>query len=176
MPAPLLMPVMVTVRPPIDTWREVALGRVSVVMIASAANAQLPAFRSATAAGRPATMRSLGSVSMITPVENGSTCCGCRPNRPAVASQTCRARASPSSPVPALALPVLITSAPISAPPAAATARWARLSCTGAAQKRFLVNTPATVEPGASRNTVRSRRLALRTPAMAIPICTPATG
>ena len=47
---------------------------------------------------------------------------------------------------------------------------------TGAAQKRFAVNTPATVEPSAMVTTVRSRRLALRTPAIAMPISTPGTG
>ena len=74
MPAPLLMPVMVTVLPPICTWRDAALGSVSVVMIASAASAHWFAFASASAAGSAASMRSFGSVSMITPVENGSTC------------------------------------------------------------------------------------------------------
>ena len=44
---------------------------------------------------------------MITPVENGSTCSGAMPMRAASAAQVERARARPSAPVPALALPVL---------------------------------------------------------------------
>jgi hypothetical protein len=56
----------------------------------------------------------------------------------------------PSSPVPALALPVLTSSAAIGLPLVLAAARWALAICTGAAQKRFSVNTPATVAVGAS--------------------------
>ncbi len=73
MPAPVEMPVTVMVRPSITTWRETALGTVSVVMIASAAEAQLDGARSARHAGKPDSMRSTGSTSMITPVESGST-------------------------------------------------------------------------------------------------------
>ena len=76
MPAPLLMPVIVTVLPPICSWADAALGSVSVVMMASAALAQWSAARSAMAPGRPASMRSTGRLSMITPVENGKTCSG----------------------------------------------------------------------------------------------------
>ena len=61
------------------------------------------------AAGSPATMRSTGRLSMITPVENGSTCSGAICSSPASATQVARARARPSAPVPALALPVLTT-------------------------------------------------------------------
>ena len=48
--------------------------------------------------------------------------------------------------MPALALPVLMTSALIGPP-----AGWAWQTCTGAAQKRLRVNTPATLVPGAKR-------------------------
>jgi hypothetical protein len=171
MPAPLAMPVTVTVRPPMVTWRDAALGNVSVVMMPSAACPQFDGFRSASAAGRPAMMRSIGSVSMITPVENGSTSWRSTPSCVASASHTAFARARPSAPVPALALPVFTTIARAPRP----AARCSRQICTGAAQKRLRVNTPATVEPGASLNTVTSRRLALRTPAIAVPISTPAT-
>ncbi|MCY1203648.1 hypothetical protein D9M72_151530 [compost metagenome] len=109
MPAPLLMPVMVTVAPPICTWRLNALGIVSVVMMPSAARAQLFSDASASAAGRPASMRSTGSGSMITPVENGRICSGASSRWRASAMQVERVRIRPSSPVPALALPVLIT-------------------------------------------------------------------
>ena len=169
MPAPLLMPEIDTVVSPICTWRLKALGRVSVVMMPSAARAQCAGCASASAAGRPATMRSTGSGSMITPVENGSTWCAATPSSSASAALVARALARPCAPVPALALPVLITMAR-TAPP---WARCSRLTCTGAAQKRFCVNTPATAAPSSSRNTVRSLRLALRTPASATPIRTP---
>ena len=171
MPAPLLMPETLTVLPPIMSWRDAALGTVSVVMMASAASAQCAAFRSARAAGRPASMRSFGRLSMMTPVENGSTCSGAISRCCASATQVEKARTSPSSPVPALALPVLMRIARVPTP----VARCLRHSCTGAAQKRLLVNTPATDEPSASVTTVRSRRFALRTPAIAMPISTPAT-
>ena len=88
-------------------------------------------------------MRSTGSGSMMTPVENGSTWAGSIFSRPASASQVRRARARPSSPVPALALPVLTTMARTAAP----ACRCWRQICTGAAQKRFCVNTPPTLAP-----------------------------
>ena len=113
MPAPLEMPVTVTVRPPICTWREAALGSVSVVMMPCAASSQASPFSAAMAAGKPASMRSMGRVSMITPVENGSTWVLRKFISAARLSQLRRARMRPSSPVPALALPVLMSSARI---------------------------------------------------------------
>src|SRR5258706_543364 len=115
-------------------------------------------------------MRSAGSGSMITPVENGRIWSASQPRWLASASHTCMARANPSFPVPALAFPVLTTSAWTS------LRRCCFASTTGAAQKRFWVNTPATVVPAARRMTSRSLRLALRTPAMATPSSTPGTG
>src|SRR2546427_8461069 len=56
------------------------------------------------AAGRPAAMRSTGSSSMITPVENGRICSGLSCSSAARSAQVRRARARPSAPVPALAL------------------------------------------------------------------------
>ncbi len=145
------------------------MGTVSVVMIDSAADSQLASRRSASACGSPVTMRSTGSGSMITPVENGRTCSALHSSAPAAARQTSMARFRPSAPVPALALPVFTTKA---------RTGWRKCllaSSTGAAQKRFFVNTPATADPGASRMTSRSLRFALRTPAMAIPNSKPAT-
>ena len=121
-------------------------------------------------------MRSLGSVSMMTPVENGSTWSGCRPSCAASATQVERARARPSAPVPAFALPVLTSSARMPGAVPRSMARCCWHSCTGAAQKRLRVNTPATCEPSASVTTSTSRRLALRTPAIVVPSCTPGTG
>ena len=172
MPAPLLMPVTVISTPPTMALALAALGRVSVVMMPSAARAQCSARALAIAAGRPATMRSTGSGSMMTPVENGSTCSGAILSSAANATQLWRARARPSSPVPALALPVLTTMARTAAP----DANRSRQICTGAAQKRFWVNTPPTLAPSSSRITVRSLRPALRTPDSATPRRTPATG
>ena len=64
-----------------STRRDAALGTVSVVMIACAARrTSCPRGQSARHAGRPATMRSTGSGSMITPVENGSTCADAQPS------------------------------------------------------------------------------------------------
>src|SRR6185369_15597084 len=125
-----------------------------------------------SAVGSAASIRSCGSVSMMTPVENGSTCSAPQPTRRASASHVERARARPSAPVPALALPVLTSSARTSL----TAARCSRQSCTGAAQKRFDVKTPATAAPGSIVTTRTSRRFALRTPAIAVPSATPATG
>jgi hypothetical protein len=169
MPAPLAMPVT-TAWPLLSfSFLEKALGTVSVVMIASAADAQSALSKSAFASA--ATMRSAGSGSMITPVENGSTCDASQPRWPESASQTRAARFRPSAPVPALALPVFTTKARISP-----FSRFLRARITGAAQKRFWVKTPATAEPSARRITSKSLRSALRTPAMATPSSTPGTG
>src|SRR5262245_32129886 len=167
-PAPLAIPV--TVAPP--ARRDLALGTVSVVMIASAALPQLSSPRSAMHAGSPATMRATGSGSMITPVEKGSTSRGSQARSRAAASQAARASASPAFSVPALALPVLTTSARVGRP----EARCSFATCTGAAQKRFRVNTPATFAPSASATTSRSLRPDLRIPAWATPSLTPRTG
>jgi hypothetical protein len=56
-------------------------------MMPSAARSQCDACASAKAAGSPAWMRSTGSGSMITPVENGSTCSGAMSSRRAAATQ-----------------------------------------------------------------------------------------
>ena len=48
---------------------------------------------------------------MITPVENGSTCCSVQPSIDATAAQVVSAAAIAGAPVPALALPALTTSA-----------------------------------------------------------------
>ena len=73
MPAPLLMPVTTMVLPPTLELFEAALATVSVVMMAWAAANQLSPDSAAWQAGSPATMRSTGSGSMMTPVEKGST-------------------------------------------------------------------------------------------------------
>ncbi len=90
--------------------RDAPLGTVSVVMIARAA--RVPAVRAqrgARNAAARATIRSTGSGSMMTPVENGSTASAAQPSssRDGGASSA-RASSRPRSPVPALALPALI--------------------------------------------------------------------
>ena len=137
-------------------------------MMASAAESQSSWCMSAC--GSAATMRSTGSGSMMTPVENGRICCGSQPRWLASASHTSIACSSPRLPVPALALPVLTTSACTS------LRRCLRARSTGAAQKRFCVNTAATLLPGVKRITSKSLRLLFRTPAIATPSSTPGTG
>ena len=146
-PAPLAMPVTVTGTPPTLTRREAALGTVSVVMMALAAANQPSARAAARAAGNPRMILSVGSGSMITPVENGSTSSGAQSMSRATATHSARASAKPRSPVPAFALPALTTSARKSLTAACCRARCSRHTVTGAAQKRFCVNTPAATVP-----------------------------
>jgi hypothetical protein len=155
MPAPLLMPVMETVLPPMPTLRLKALGKVSVVMMPSAAVAQLSALAAAMALGMPATMRSTGSSSMITPVEKGRiwpafrSSPGQRSAGGAGIGQTGGAGAG-----------IGIAGVDDHGADAGAGRQMLAADLHGAAQKRFWVNTPATEAPSSSRNTVRSLRLA----------------
>ena len=175
-PAPLATPVTVIGVPSIVTRRDVALGTVSVVMIAFAA-ASHPSLRTADcAAGSEATTRSTGNGSMITPVENGSTCSAVQPTRRAALAQVARAASSPCSPVPALALPALITSARKSSRRSCCAWRCARQITTGAAQKRFCVKTPAAIEPGSATISTTSSRIQLLIFAAAVPRAMPGTG
>ena len=72
------------------------------------------------------------------PVEHTSTSVVAQPTASAVSSHMRSASARPCSPVAALALPELSTTAA-----ARPSARWRRLICTGAAATRLVVNTPA---------------------------------
>ena len=80
---------------------------------------------------------------MMTPVEKGSTSYSAQSSARATAAQQARASSVPGWPVPALALPALISSARVICP----LARCSRLTITGAAQNRFRVNTPAARDP-----------------------------
>ncbi len=144
-------------------------------MIAWEAINQFSAFRSATAAGNPARTRPSGSGSIITPVENGSTWRLSQPSNRAISRQVARASAIPRSPVPALALPVLTTSARIGYE-ASRFSRCSLAMITGAAQKSFCVKTPATFAPSCSLITSRSRRPGFLMPASATPKVTPSIG
>ena len=148
----------------------------SVVMIASAASNQASSVNLATARGSAAVNFAMGKGSKITPVEKGNTCSGWIFKAAAKAQQVSKASRMPCSPVPALALPVFTTKARIPLPVWATQSKWALQSCTGAAQNRFCVNTPATCVPGLSVITKTSLRLAFFIPASAMPNCTPATG
>ena len=111
MPEPLLIPVMVicvSELPSRVNCRLDPLGRVSVVRMPSAASAQPFSSRAATASGIPASNVSIGRVSPITPVENGRTRFAGTDCRSPSTWQLRWASARPTSPVPALALPVLI--------------------------------------------------------------------
>ena len=109
---------------------------------------------------------------MITPVENGSTCSIGHASIDATAAAVVPASAMPRSPVPAFALPALTTSAR-SCPLAA---RCLRHTITGAAQKRFRVNTPAATVPGSQTTRSTSLRSHFLIRPAAAPSATPGTG
>ena len=113
---------------------------------------------------------------MITPVENGRTAPDAQPSAAATAAHVASAAAIPGSPVPALALPALTISArrPVAASPS--TERCRRQTVTGAAQKRFCVNTPAAVVPASKVTSSTSSRCQFLIRAAAVPSSTPGTG
>ena len=166
------MPVTVTGTPSIAIRRDAPLGTVSVVMMADTASNQWPDASASRAAGSAATIFSTGSGSMMTPVENGSTSRAAQPSIDATAAQVASAAAIPASPVPALALPALTTSARTRPSPS----RCRRQTMTGAAQKRFRVNTPAATVPASKAATSRSSRSHRLIFAAAVPSRTPGTG
>src|SRR5262249_22738878 len=129
-------------------------GRVSVVMIArvNALNALAEARRARASPGSAPRMRSTGSGTPITPVEQTSTCCGRQPSSRAAAVAVRRAAALPADPVAQLAFPELTTIARRS--PAEAR-KCALERTTGAACTRFVVNPPA---PAAARSVEMSAR------------------
>ncbi len=83
---------------------------------------------------------SIGNGMPIRPVWQTRTSSARQPRSPATATQRRSAAAWPAAPVAALALPD-VRMTPAARPPVAA--RWARLTWTGAAAARLLVNTPA---------------------------------
>ena len=84
-------------------------GVVSVVIIPVAASCQASSRNDASAGAKPATKRSIGNCSPITPVENGKTSWVDTPANSANLAQVISAFCIPNLPVPALALPVLMT-------------------------------------------------------------------
>ncbi len=153
MPAPLAMPLMVTVALPILARAVATFGKVSVVMIALAASKNRPACAPATNPSITPSKACALSGSPITPVDASNTSCGLQP-------AACEARRAvkftasrPFLPVKALALPELTTSA--RAVP--------RLIClrhhsTGADGHFERVNTPAAVVPLSNSATSTSVR------------------
>ena len=128
-----------------STRVDTALGTVSVVMIACAACSQLSSSRSRHAGGQPGDDALDRQRLHDHAGGKRQHLLGRDAEQRAQPRRRSRAHAaSPRSPVPALALPVLTTSA-----------RTGRHACemlvarrsTGAAQKRFRVNTPATRVP-----------------------------
>ena len=176
MPAPLAMPVTVTSIPSTSTRRDAPFGTVSVVMIARAA-ANQPSWRAAArASGSPSTIRSTGSGSMMTPVENASTCSGAQCASCAAVPHVACAAAMPASPVPAFALPALTISARKSSPRCRCASRCCRQTMTGAAQNRFCVKTPAATVPGSATTSTTSSRSQFLIFAAAVPSAMPGTG
>src|SRR5699024_6536592 len=142
MPAPFDIPVMVIVRPLTCTCSQASLGWVSVVIIPSAACCQPSTLSLGTAAGIPLAKGANSNTSEITPVEKGNTSCTAQPVVSATNLQVATARCKPSAPVPALAMPVL-TNKYFGVP----CCKCCLANVTGAAQKRFWVNTAATELP-----------------------------
>ena len=140
-PDPFAMPPMVTVFPPISKDTAASFFLVSVVMIALAAAVPLArsGFFAAASTAMPARTLSMGSCMPMTPVEPTSTLSLSIPSISAASSAVSRQYLMPSSPVHALAIPELTTTA------------WgffllsttARSHFTGAAFTTFVVNVPA---------------------------------
>ena len=142
-----------------------SFGDGSVVMMARAAAAPPVRSRSPTAFRMPDKTRSIGSLTPMTPVLATSTSSGRQPMAAAVLVAICMACDSPSSPVQALAQPLLMTTAR-----AQPSVRWrcCRETCTGAACARFVVKIPAALAVDSAAITVRSSADA----AALMPLCT----
>ena len=169
-PTPLQMPVTVTVdrRAAVgggqgDPDRRHLRGRVGGPQRDGAADASA----SSVAASPPAATRAIVAVTLSTgrrvpmiPVERWSTCDRRTPSAAATASPIAAWSASPAGPVAALALPEVAMTArayPAAASPPPVAWRLARESRTGAAAKRFGVNTAAAgTGPSVARRSARS--------------------
>ena len=153
MPAPLAMPLIVTLALPSFTVAVATFGKVSVVMIALAALIHSP--EAACSASVPNTPSNLvaSSGSPITPVEARNTSLGLQPSALAAIEAVNEVACRPVLPVKALALPELTTSAR-----ACPRESLARHHSTGADGHFDWVKTPATAVPlssTASRTSVR---------------------
>ena len=120
---------------------------------AASESASGPSRAAATAFGMPASSTGIGSGRPMTPVDATSTCSGWQPTSRAANSAMRSASSMPCSPVQALALPEQKTMAR-----ASVRGSRSRLTCTGAAQTRFCVNTPAAAAGVSETITATSRR------------------
>ena len=142
MPAPLAMPLIVTLALPSLTVAVATFGKVSVVMIALAASIQPSGPASSAIASSTPSNLVASSGSPITPVEARNTSAGLQPIALAASCAVSAVAFLPVLPVKALALPELTTSA--RAPPPFSLSRH---HSTGAEAHFEVVNTPATVVP-----------------------------
>ena len=163
--APFAMP---PTRVPSPAGAVACLVTVSVVSMAWLARrpAVSSAASAAAAAGMPASSAAMGSGMPMRPVEQTSTSVGAQPSAAAVAAHMRRASSRPGSPVAALALPELRTTAA-----ACPSARCWRLIWTGAAVARLVVNTPAA---GTGRRSAVATRARSGSPFALTPQATPA--
>ena len=144
----------VTGTPPSAAGRPTRTEAIFVVESVVRSDTAASASASSVAASPPAATCAMVTVTLstgsrvpMTPVERWSTCSGVAPIAAATARPMVAWSASPPGPVAALALPEVAMTARAypaiwSLPPVAR--RLARESCTGAAAKRFGVNTAAT--------------------------------
>ncbi len=160
-PAPLAMPP--TVHPPRVT--AAVLCTVSVVMTATAASSPPDADSRATALSTPARIRSMGSGTPMSPVEQTATSAASRPSCSAAFSAVAYVSWKPCGPVQALAPPELSTTARIAPSASICRDHW-----TGAACTRLEVKTPA----AAQRGPLLTTRARSRLPFCLIPAAMPA--
>ena len=170
MPAPLAMPLMVTVALPVLAVAVATLGNVSVVMIACAAARKSPGFAFAASPSITAPNFVASSGSPITPVEARKISLILQPAALAASSAVSLVATRPLLPVKALALPELTTSAR-----ALPALRCARHHSTGADGHFERVNTPAVAVPRSNNASITSVRSAYRMPAAAVASRMPAT-
>src|SRR6185437_2859782 len=105
--------------------------------------------------GRFETIFSVGSGTPIIPVEDGNTAVAATPRLFAVCSQTCRHAFTPARPVAQFAFPAFTSTARTRPRDAASDSRP---TSTGAATKRFFVNTAAADVPSAASMSAKSGR------------------
>ena len=144
MPAPLAMPLMVTLALPSFTVAVATFGKVSVVMIALAASIQWSGVAASVSVASTPSNLVASSGSPITPVEARNTSPVVQPTAFAAICAVSAVDCLPVLPVKALALPEFTTSARAFDPPRPSLARH---HSTGADGHFDLVKTPATVVP-----------------------------
>ena len=133
------MPLMVTISPSILATRQEPLGKVSVVMIASAAARQPPEASRSIRLGKCGVSRSASRGTPMTPVEAMKTSADFAPTRAAACSAIARVAFAPTAPVNAFELPALTTRARALPLP---RRRASRHQSTGAPGIFERVNTP----------------------------------